>query len=225
MGFALKIKEKEATLNKRDEVYSRIISLLLSAKIQFGERLLVKELGAELGVSRQPIMAALNRLDAEGFVQIIPQVGCEVINPGRSEIADFYLMFERMEGLLAELAAARRTSAQMNDLKALHRRIMGINFSDSQAGQDYGSLNREFHQIIHVMARSPLLDERQRNNFNMSDFFINQLVGFGKFMGDAAQEHQEIIDAIEMQSPAKARALTENHISGIAGVLLAAMRD
>lgn len=212
-------------MNKRDEVYSRIVSLLLNAKIRFGERLLVKELGAELGVSRQPIMAALNRLDAEGFVQIIPQVGCAVTNPGRTEIADFYLMFERMEGLLAELAAARRTSAQLNDLKALHHRIMAMDFSKPGAGQDYGSLNRDFHQIIHIMARSPLLDERQRNNFNMSDFFINQLVGFREFMGDAAQEHQEIIDAIEMQSPAKARALTEKHISGIADVLLAAMAD
>lgn len=212
-------------MNKRDEVYNRIISLLLSAKIRFGERLLVKELGAELGVSRQPIMAALNRLDAEGFVQIIPQVGCEVTNPNRSEIADFYLMFERMEGLLAELAAARRTPAQLRELSAIHQRIMAIDFSSAEAGRDYGLLNREFHQIIHIMARSPLLDERQRNNFNMSDFFINQIVGFSKFMGNAAQEHQEIIDAIEMQAPTKARSLTETHIGGIASVLLAAMSD
>lgn len=212
-------------MNKRDEVYNCIVSLLLSARIRFGERLLVKELGAELGVSRQPIMAALNRLDAEGFVQIIPQVGCEVINPGRAEIADFYLMFERMEGLLAELAAARRTTTQLRELGAVHRRIMAIDFASPDAGREYGLLNREFHQMIHVMAHSPLLDERQRNNFNMSDFFINQLVGFGKFMGNAAHEHQEIIDAIERQAPTKARTLTETHIGGIASVLLAAMAD
>lgn len=208
-------------MNKRDEVYSRIIARLLTAKVKFGDRLLVKELGAQLEVSRQPIMAALNRLEAEGFVRIIPQVGCQVVNPSRSEIADFYLMFERMEGLLAELAAARRTQPQLEGLRALHNRIMTIDFDAPDAARQYGSLNRDFHQMLHVMARSPLLDERQRNNFNMSDFFINQLAGFRKFMGDAAQEHEEIIDAIAMQAPTRARMITEAHIGGVAKVVLA----
>lgn len=212
-------------LNKRDEVYSQIMMRLLSVKIRIGERLLVKELGTDLKVSRQPIMAALNRLEAEGFVHIIPQVGCEVVNPSRSEIADFFMMFERMEGLLSELAAARRTEDQLEELRALNRRILTIDFSAPNAGEEYGIMNRRFHQMIQVMARSPLLDKRQRNNFNMSDFFINQMVGFGKVMGDAAQEHQEIIDAIAMQAPTRARMITEAHISGVAKTVLSAFPD
>jgi DNA-binding GntR family transcriptional regulator len=41
------------------------------------------------------------------------------VKPDRNEIADFYLMFERLEGLLAELAAARRTDDQVRALRAL----------------------------------------------------------------------------------------------------------
>src|SRR3546814_18292754 len=86
--------------------YTTLFRSLVTAQYRFGQRLSVKEIAADTDASRQPIMAALNRLEAEGFVRIIPQVGCAVANPGREEIADFYLMFERMEGLLAEIGRA-----------------------------------------------------------------------------------------------------------------------
>ncbi|HMO74972.1 MAG TPA: GntR family transcriptional regulator [Sphingopyxis sp.] len=214
----------DVPVNKKDEIYELLVSRLVNAHYSFGQRLSVKELAADTGASRQPIMAALNRLNSEGFVKIIPQVGCEVVSPDRNEIADFYLMFERLEGLLAELAAARRTEEQLKDLRALQARIQAIDFSDSQSARDYGQLNRAFHQLIHDMARSPFVDERQNSNFNMSDFFINQAGGFDHFMADAAREHEEIIDAIASKSPARTRALSEAHIAGVASAVLAGLR-
>lgn len=211
-------------MNKKDEIYDLLVSRLVDAQYSFGQRLSVKELAADTGASRQPIMAALNRLNSEGFVKIIPQVGCEVVSPDRNEIADFYLMFERLEGLLAELAAARRTEEQLKELRALQARIQAIDFSDHAGARDYGQLNRAFHQLIHDMARSPFVDERQNSNFNMSDFFINQAGGFDHFMADAAREHDEIIDAIASKSPARTRALAEAHIAGVASSVLAGLR-
>lgn len=211
-------------VNKKDEIYDLLVSRLVDAHYGFGQRLSVKELAADTGASRQPIMAALNRLSSEGFVRIIPQVGCEVVNPGHDEIADFYLMFERLEGLLAELAAARRTDAQMRDLRALQGRILSIDFGDSHSAGEYGQLNRAFHQLVHDMAQSPFVDERQNSNFNMSDFFINQAGGFDHFMADAAREHDEIVEAIASKSPARARALAEAHIGAVASSVLAGMR-
>lgn len=211
-------------MNKKDEIYDLLVARLVDAQYSFGQRLSVKELAADTGASRQPIMAALNRLSSEGFVRIIPQVGCEVVSPDRNEIADFYLMFERLEGLLAELAAARRTDAQLRELRALQARILAIDFSDPASARDYGLLNRSFHQLVHDMAQSPFVDERQNSNFNMSDFFINQAGGFDHFMADAAREHDEIIEAIASKSPARARALAESHIAAVASSVLAGMR-
>ena len=211
-------------MNKKDEIYDLLVERLVGANYAFGQRLSVKELSADTGASRQPIMAALNRLSSEGFVKIIPQVGCEVIRPARQEIADFYLMFERLEGLLAELAAARRTEEQLRALKGLQARIVAIDFGDSGHAREYGELNRAFHQLIHDMAQSPFVDERQNSNFNMSDFFINQAGGFDPFMADAVREHDDIIDAIASRSPARARALIEAHIAAVASAVLAGLR-
>jgi DNA-binding GntR family transcriptional regulator len=212
-------------LNKKDEVYDLLVNRLVSAHYAFGQRLFVKDVAVDTGASRQPIMAALNRLNAEGFVRVIPQVGCEVIDPGREQIADFYLMFERLEGLLAELAAARHTTDQLRELKALQARIAAIDFASEDGARDYATLNRAFHQLIHDMAQSPFVDDRQNSNFNMSDFFINQAVGFTSFMADAAKEHDEIIDAIASKSPSRARAVAESHIAGVASSVLAGLRN
>jgi DNA-binding GntR family transcriptional regulator len=206
-------------LTKKNAIHDLLIERLLSAHYAFGERILVKELAAETGISRQPIMTALSKLNADGFVRIIPQVGCEVINPSRDEIADFFLMFERMEGLLAELAAERRTDRQLRDLKVMQHHLT-VGDGHSITPQEYCEINRDFHQMIHVMARSPLLDERQRNNFNMSDFFINQAVGFERFMGDAMKEHDVIIDALEKRDALRARQVSEEHIAAIRQAVL-----
>lgn len=211
-------------MNKKDEVYELLVSRLVGAEYKFGQKLSVKEVAADTGASRQPIMAALNRLSAEGFVRIIPQVGCEVVNPDRDQIADFYLMFERMEGLLAELAAARRTEAQLKELRDIQARIRAIDFTQTGEAQTYLELNRGFHQLIHDMAQSPFVDERQSSNFNMSDFFINQAIGFSAFMGGAAQEHEEIIEAIASKSPSRARSLSESHIAGVASSVASGLR-
>lgn len=210
-------------MNKKDEVYDLLVARLIGAHYAFGQRLSVKEISADTGASRQPIMAALNRLSAEGFVRIIPQVGCEVAKPDREEIADFYLMFERMEGLLAELAAARRSDEEVRRLRALQDRIVATDFSGPDGAELYATLNRQFHQMVHDMAKSPFVDGLQNSNFNMSDFFINQSGGFDLFRADAVREHEGIIDAIRSRSPARARVLAEAHIADVAKHVLAGL--
>lgn len=214
---------RESGVQKKDEVYEFIVDRLLRAHYAFGESILVKELAGEIGVSRQPIMAALNHLAADGFVRIVPQVGCQVVNPNRAEIADFFLMFQRMEGLLSELAALRRTESQLRELKAIQARIVLLEDNGHGIAADFAALNRAFHEAIHDMARSPLLDERQRANFNMSDFFISHSIGFDRLQTGAAQEHDAIIAAIERQATDRARAVAEVHIGSVADAVQAAL--
>jgi DNA-binding GntR family transcriptional regulator len=206
-------------LSKKDVLYDDILDRLIGAKYRFGERILVKELAAETGASRQPIMAALNGLSADGFVRIIPQVGCEVINPTIREIGDFYKMFARLEGLLAELAAERRAPGQLKTLKETNR-LIRVDLRE-HGGEDYRDLNRTFHTTFHRMADSMLLDARQSSIFAMSDFFIMQSIGFTPHMADAADEHEQIIAALERQDSQAARVAAEEHIDEVANAVLA----
>jgi DNA-binding GntR family transcriptional regulator len=207
--------------SKQSEIYDLLVQRLVGARYAFGERILVRELAAEFGVSRQPIMTALNWLAADGFVRIVPQVGCQVINPDRNAIADFFLMFLRMEGLLAELAAARRTDQQLAELREQQRQIVSMANDQEALREHYAELNRNFHQTIATMADSALVEEKQSANFNMSDFFINHAIGFDTLGAGVAQEHEPIIDAIARREPSGARRAAEEHIASVAAAVLA----
>lgn len=216
---------RRPSANKKDEVYDRLVTRLMRAEWAFGERLGVKELAAEMGVSRQPIMTALAKLDSDGFVRIVPQVGCQVVDPGRTEIGDFFLLFQRFEGLLAELAASRRSDGEVGEIRRLQDRLAMLESDAGDTAAEYVALNRAFHGIVHRMARSPALAERQRANFNMCDFFITHSVGFGRLMSGMAQEHDAIIDAIARRATDRARAVAEVHIGSVAHMVLTAIEQ
>lgn len=206
----------ETHLRKKDAVREQVLQRLLTGVYRFGDTISVRALSEETGISRQPILTALSSLSAEGLVTVVAQVGCEVAAPSAEEISDFYLMFERLEGLMAELAAKRRTEDQLRRLNAINTMISMIKPTDKDATETYRLLNREFHGLIHDMARSPLLEERQANIFTMSDFFIVQTVGFLPHLMNSADEHQAIISAISDKNPKAARRAAERHILEVA---------
>jgi DNA-binding GntR family transcriptional regulator len=203
-------------LSKKDTVYDLVIKRLVDATYKFGEQILVKDLVAETQTSRQPVMSALNHLAADGFVRIAPQVGCQVINPSANAIQDFFLMFAQMEGLLARLAAERRTEKQIEALQSVQSDIEALRPDDRKRPQKFAALNQQFHGIIHEMANSSLVAERQRPNFNMSDFFIAQTVGFDRLAEDAKGEHRMLIEAIDKRDANTANDVAQQHILSVA---------
>jgi DNA-binding GntR family transcriptional regulator len=203
------------TPNKKVAIYQEIIQRLLTRRYLFGEKILVKEISESTGVSRQPIMTALNSLQERGFVQITAQVGCEVVQPSANEVADFYKMFANTEGLIASLAAVRGTPSEVARMKELNERIAGINPNHSDASIIYRSLNLDFHRLLHTMARSPIVSNRQMADFELSDFFIVQSCGFNEHLGDVTDEHDEIISALSSGSGNEAKIAALKHIESV----------
>lgn len=199
---------------KQDSVYDTLLARFASGAYRFGQPLLVKEIAEETGASKHPIMSALKELRANGFVVITAQVGCEVVAPGPTEIADFFVMFSRMEGVMAEFAAARRQPGETDRLAAINAQIAKLPRRDAASGERYRLLNREFHAAIHAMGRSPALHERLVTHWVMSDFLISRSNEFARHLNEATAEHEEIIAAIARGSAAKARKAMENHILG-----------
>lgn len=211
------------TLHKRDQVLDLLFNRLLHRQYRFGQKILVKEISAETGISRQPIMTALNTMKSMGFVTIIPQVGCEIISPTARDVGDFYRMFARMEGLLAEFAAERRSEKDVARLKSFNARISDLAPQSADADDEYRLLNLDFHELIHEAAAAQMPRERQQGNFTMSDFFIAQSSGFTADLPARAREHEALIDAIARKKPEYARLEAERHIMNVGDEVVKAL--
>ncbi len=207
-------------MRKKDVVHQAVLDRLISRKYRFGDAVSVGELAELCGVSRQPIMTALSTLAADGFLTVTAQVGCSVVSPNLQEIGDFFLMFGRFEGLLSELAAQRGTKRAIADIAAINRRIATLDLADPRAGERYRLLNREFHVAIHAMAEAPALQQRQSALFNMSDFYIVQTCGFGRYIAGAAAEHDGIIAALRKRDTKAALRAAESHIAQVRTAIL-----
>jgi len=200
---------------KKDWVFNELLSRLVAGRYGFGAKISAKDLSEEMGVSRFPVMGALNDLRHAGFIIVTAQVGCEVISPSAVQIHDFFLLFGRMEGIMAELAAERRLSEEVGRMRSINERIATIS-SSAGAGEEYRQLNLELHGLIHTAARSPLLHARQVTNWAMSDFLITQAGGFERRFREATKEHADVIDRIERKAASRARLAMETHIQNFA---------
>lgn len=142
----------------------------------FGLTLSPNEIAEEFGVSQQPVRAALAQLRALGYVIITPQVGCRVASPSAGEINDFFLLFGRMEGVMAALAAVRHESDEIAQLDTLSNElsVCVARKQDHGMPENYAGLVGDWHRVVRKMARSEALAWRLQSFWRMSDFILWQ---------------------------------------------------
>lgn len=195
--------------------YAHLMQQLLEGGLQPGDRLSVVAIARSLSCSRVPVMEALKRLDAEGFVEIIPQVGCRVAAPVPEEVRDFFELFASVEGCVTRLAALRRTAEDLREFKQLCTEIdRALRAAGSPADRDpvYRRLNLEFHGALHRYARAPLACAVAAGMWNRSDFFIRIAFGSLYFDRRVKQAHARMRRAIVDGDAAAAEAAVEDHL-------------
>lgn len=208
-----------------DLAYEHVKQLLLDGLARADERFSIDDIASTLAMSRQPVMDAMKRLAQEGFVEIVPQVGCRVKSARDEEIDDFFRLFAAGEGLIAELAATRAQGDDVLKLKLISAQIgalSSLNGDIKVRGTAYRRLNRQFHAEMRRIARSPVTASIVESLGDRSDFYIAQSEQpvFGGHVEAAHAEHEAIITAIEQSDAAAARAACESHIVAAEGRLL-----
>src|SRR3569833_2639837 len=75
-----------------DDIIGRLRDAILAGRIAPGQRLAANDLVEQLGVSRGSIREALQRLSAEGLVDITPNRGAMVRRLSREQVRDLFLI-------------------------------------------------------------------------------------------------------------------------------------
>jgi DNA-binding GntR family transcriptional regulator len=192
---------------------------LLAGRYPAGSRISIEKVKAEFGVSKQPVMDAMRRLEATGIVQIVPQSGCRVAHYSAQEIRDFFNLFGRFEGEIAAAAAARRLDAQLFELDDAWQRIADLEELNDpeERSREYRFLNRKYHLVIHRMSHSRVMANLSERMWDLSDFLVTTIGGVQRLsesIHDLNHDHDVIRTAIRSQNPEVARAAMESHIVG-----------
>ena len=209
------------------DAYKRIKTMLLDGDVPAGERLSVVELSRPFACSRVPIMEALKRLEGEGLVQIVPQVGCRVIVPDADDAGDFFELFAVTEALVARLAAERRSEREADEFRRLCSEIdTRLKSAGGPADHDptYRHANLLFHTQIHLLARAPEPSRISAGLWDRSDFYIRVAFGSLYFSRRVRRAHRAVRDAILDRRPMKAETAMRQHLQAVGTAVAGELR-
>lgn len=212
-------------LNRADEV-----ARLLGERIRAGEfsvdaRLPSEQIMAtQFGVSRPVIREAIARLKNEGLVRTRQGSGAFVcewkmdslhFDPGiggrLESVLLIYELRKGIEGEAAALASARRTRAELANIRKRAKRAC----ETTQTVEENIRADMAFHRAIAEASHNPyyimVLD--YLNRFLLNAFSIARSNAMrADYASDMSNEHLDILDAIHRKDSAAARLAAQTHI-------------
>jgi DNA-binding GntR family transcriptional regulator len=191
----------------RDRVYEALLELITTRALQPGQHLVESELAGHLGVSRQPVREALQRLNTEGWVDLRPAQGAFVHEPTEEEADQLLTVRTLLEAEAARLAAANSDKAGIEDLhEILKQGRLAVAKDDVDAAV---ALNARFHGKIIELAGNAVLAELAAQVDRRVRWYYTPVA---RQRGSQSWiEHQELIHAIEDRDEQRATRLMREH--------------
>jgi DNA-binding GntR family transcriptional regulator len=136
-------------------VHEALTEMIIAGTLQPGQHLVEVDLAGQLGVSRQPVREALQRLHNEGWVDLRPGYGAMVHVPGEEEVDQLLAVRAALESESAALAAGQATKEQVAELNTLCRQGReAVEAGDIEAAVQ---ANADLHRRITEMSGNKFL--------------------------------------------------------------------
>jgi len=137
---------RDEMTSKAEQAYNILRTRIMDGTFLPGDRLVIDKLGREHGISSVPWRESLRRLEAEGWVDIVPNAGAVVKTYDAFAWARSIRLLSRLEGLATALSAPLLTEDDLAHATDLNRR-MGEALANFDTVQ-FGRLNRVFHETL-----------------------------------------------------------------------------
>ncbi len=183
-----------------------------------GEKLKLRVLAEEMGVSSMPVRAALTRLISEGALEQLDRrsVRVPILSDARlREVAELRM---DLEGKAATRAAERATPEQVDALAAIHAGMR----DDRVCGrmEEMMVANERFHRALSSMAEMPVLS-RIIEGLWLQCGPLNAGIKEIRFLHHPDEHpHHDVIRALRARDGALARLAIQRDISVYADALL-----
>lgn len=197
-----------------EQCYHRLRDGILQGRYTPGERLTSVRLANDLGVSRTPVRAALQRLKADGLIDSDDNRAAWVRPLTVDAVEQGYEIAQALEGLLVKKLATQITEEQLEALdRAIAQMERAAHDADQQAWVDG---DETFHHLLRTQAGNPLLNsmlERVETVINRVRFLSLNIRPEGAAV--SAEEHRRVHRALGAGDGDAARAAHEEHLDRV----------
>jgi DNA-binding GntR family transcriptional regulator len=198
-------------VNITEATYSAVKQVLLSSKYSPGGRVAIDELCQSLDVSRTPVFDALNRLEAEGLVEIVPRKGVYLVTFSEEKALELYAVREVLEGMATRLAAKNLTDKQLDQLrKTLEKQLFCLNSGDTEG---YAGATIKFHNTILEAAGNKILERSLGAIYSQMEALRLRTLYLPTRLRQSFAEHQRIFRALLKRDAELCEREARSHIA------------
>jgi DNA-binding GntR family transcriptional regulator len=196
----VRLSEKAYRLIKK-----KVITLELPPSAVIDEHVLMQQL--DLG--RTPIREALQRLDSEGLVTVVPRRGTFVSDISVTDLQKIFELRIILEGFCARLAAKRISEDQIEKMEGVLRDLQELRDGNPPA---LISIDKRFHKLLYRAADNEFLAETLDRLYDLSLRLWYLVLNRLDDVRGAIEQHREVLDALKGGDEAHAELLVQTHI-------------
>jgi len=220
MNVAVRVSRDQTLLKERAADSMR--EAIMTGAFAPGQKLVERELCEQLGVSRSCVREALQHLQSEGLIKIIPHKGPEVAAISREEVVQLYAVRRKLEGLVGASFCANATPEQKDQLRYKVKQISS--YLDQPDSPDLLRLKNEFYAILIAGAGNEFAGAILRQLNNRVTILRRISMAQPGRLADTIKELEAIVAAIDAGDPALMERLCEEHVLNSAQNLLLTLR-
>ena len=207
----------QVTLSK-DEIYSSIEREIVVLKIKPGDILSENTLCKRFNISRTPIRGVLQRLQQNGFVQIVPHKGT-IVTPIDLNIASQWI-YQRMavECMVLRDFLYMYSPTDLARIHYIHQQLLDIAETRHTASNfdinEFLTVDLSMHRIwFQATDKLYLWDSLTKPQADYSRFIRLDIKG-ARNVPDVVKEHFDLIELIEKKDAAAIEPLLKRHLYG-----------
>lgn len=187
---------------------------ILTMQIAPGAALDEVALAEEFGLSRPPVREIMRQMAGEGYIELDPNRPARVTSMSYQSLRDFYLVAPMIYIVSTQLAAENASKRDVERLEQIQKEFRRAALSGDVEGRIFS--NNAFHLQIGTIARNEYLIPSLRRCL-----IDHGRIGRTYFRNDptaqeqldiAADQHDEIIAAIERHDPETAGRIVRAHM-------------
>jgi DNA-binding GntR family transcriptional regulator len=189
------------------KAYKKLKEMIISGELKPGQKLNQVQLADQLGISRTPLLQAMNRLTSEKLTETIPRRGTRVRLFTDEDLLSIFEIRGRLEPYICELASKKITLEGINAIKENIKKMqIAIDNNDETM---FKKLDNQFHTLI----------IESSENFFISEILqkyvpLMHSVNLLKPMDKSIQDHKNILESLIDGDTLSVSQLMYYHIYG-----------
>jgi len=202
-------KESSVRLSAKERIYTTLQQWIVDGTLQPNERLNDAELAKYFSVSRTPVREALQMLNDQNLLHVIPSSGTFVAPINTEDIRHIYELLIDLQLFALKLCSSRITESELQKLTDLNEAF----YHCGQTGNAADTINADalFHLYFCEIAGNPYLTQFSRELSIHARRNENLYFGKASTFETSYQNHRRIIDALREGCLARAQEEMKNN--------------